>query len=118
VTRSVRVARWVVVVAFAAVAFGGALVGVHDRERDDAFVEGQLNPTTVSRPDVERAIALKTGDRPATCTATEAGALRNPWTCRAGGVRYQVTIAQNGAFVAAGGGERLRDCCIPVPVVR
>jgi hypothetical protein len=112
-----RLGRVLVVAAFCATAFAGAVVGLRNRERDDSFVQHQLHPAVVARADVEKAVRRKTGIA-ATC-APGSGALRNTWDCnfrRGGKLRFVgVTVDPSGAYSGTGY-RRFRGCCISVPI--
>ena len=124
-TRAQLVARLALVGTFVVVAVAGAVVGVRARERDDAFVEKQMNPTTVSRDDVEKAVTQRTGRRSVSCSAQGGGALQSPWRCTAqaaGGRRvvYVVALQPNGAYRASASApfSGFAGCCVPVPIAR
>ena len=112
-----RAGRILIVVAFCATAFTGAVVGLRNRERNDAFVQHQLHPAVVAIPDVEKAVRGKVGAS-ATCDPG-GGALRNTWDCsfRSGGRRrlVEVRLDPRGAYRGTGD-RRFSGCCISVPI--
>jgi len=101
------------------VAVAGAFVAVRNREGDDAFLERQAHPNTVSAPDVEKAVRQRTEGLRATCSPAGEGALRSPWRCTArisnGTARFNVVVGDRGNYRSTGD-VRFRGCCIPVPI--
>ena len=114
-----RIGRELVIWTFAVVAIGGAFVAIRNRETDDAFLERQDHPTTVSAADVEKAVRQRTEGLNANCTPSGDGALQSPWRCTArisnGTSRFNVTVTPTGSYSSTGD-VRFRGCCIPVPI--
>jgi hypothetical protein len=114
-----RIGRELVIWSFVVVAIAGAFVAVRNRETDDAFLERQAHPPTVSAADVQKAVRQRTEGLKATCTPGGSGALGSPWRCVArisnGTSRFSVTVGDRGNY-ASTGDLRFRGCCIPVPI--
>jgi hypothetical protein len=112
-----RAGRILIVGAFCVTAFAGAVVGLRNREPNDAFVQHQLHPAVVARADVEKHVRGKIGTS-ATC-APGGGALRNTWDCifRSAGHRriVEVRVDPDGAYRGTGD-RRFRGCCVSVPI--
>jgi hypothetical protein len=124
--RSQVVFRSVIFATFLAAVLAGAFVGIHSRERDDAFVERQFAPRLMSKSDVEKTMRRTLEPTPdVRCTPGDGGGmLRNDWRCR---VRYpgsqrdlplRLHFQVDGRYEATGVRRSFTGCCVPVPIVK
>jgi hypothetical protein len=123
-----RASRAAVVASLILIAGGGAIVGVMDRTRDEAFILHATHARSVSASDVSRhvgrtpepvALAARTPTTSSVCLPGGPGGLRNPWRCtvrfRSGRTaHYEVKIAPDGSYIGFGTAP-IHGCCVAVP---